>query len=230
MTENEATENERVVSETEPEPTNQKQWHVAVIEDHALVVAGLRDLINTHPNMELIFVSDEIWQLDSRKTEIDLAIVDLGLPKGWVEVADLTPAIDVGVKIVVVTGFAAPRMVRDLYLAGVSDVISKADPPKSLGQALDRILEGDDSMSVGVAAAMANFADQGAPLSNREQQVLALYGSGLKINAVAHQLNVTENTVKEYLKRIRHKLSDVGRPASTQRDLYQEAIREGLIK
>lgn len=206
-----------------------RTWRVAVVEDHALVVAGLRDLIEAHDDMELIFVSDKVWDLDTRRSEIDLAIVDLGLPGGWVEPDDLRSALDAGVRVVIVTGFASPKKVRDLYLAGVSDVVSKADPPEALGDALAKVLSGDESMSIGIAAAMANFSLQGVLLSNREQQVLALYGSGLKINAVAHQLNVTENTVKEYLKRIRHKLSDIGRPAPTQRDLYEEAIREGLI-
>lgn len=213
---------------TQPsEPTS--SWRVAIIEDHALVVAGLQDLIAANPSTELSCTSDDVASLMTRATEVDLAIVDLGLPRGWVTVDDLEPALAQGIKIIVVTGFASPKVVRDLYLAGVTDVVSKADPPEMLTQAIGRVLVGDESMSMGVAAAMANFTEHEALLSNREQQVLALYGSGLKIATVARQIEVTENTVKEYLKRIRIKLAEAGRPAPTQRDIYREAVREGLL-
>lgn len=205
-------------------------WRVAIIEDHALVVAGLRDLINNHPQTELAFTSSDLADLIGRINEVDLAIVDLGLPAGWVAPADIRPIVAAGVKVVIVTGFASPKLVRDLYFAGAVDVVSKADPPETLSGALQRAIAGEETLSAGVAAAIANYSEGQALLSNREQQVLALYGSGIKINTVARKLEVSENTVKEYLKRIRFKLADAGRPAPTQRDLYREAIREGLIQ
>ncbi len=203
---------------------------VAIIEDHALVVAGLKDVIAARENTELCLVSDKIGDLQSRADEIDLALVDLGLASGFVEVEDLVDVLQAGVRIVVVTGFASPKLIHDMYMAGVSDVVSKADPPGVLGKALDRAASGDDSMSPTVAAAMANMSIEESRLSGREQEVLALYGSGLTIAAVARRLEVSDNTVKEYLKRIRLKLAEVGRPAPSQRDMYREAVREGLIK
>lgn len=205
-------------------------WRVAIVEDHTLVVDGLKRMINDRQDMELIWVGDSLRGVGGVTSKIDLAIVDLGLPEGLVGVDELSDLLGNGVKVVVVTGFAAPRLIRELYLAGVSDVVSKADPPDVLKEALDRLVAGDLQISTNVAAALANFGDASPSLSDREQEALALYGSGLTIGSVAKQMMVTENTVKEYLKRIRSKLADVGRPASTQRDLYREAIREGIIK
>lgn len=203
---------------------------VAIIEDHALVVAGLKDVVASRGDMQLNLVSDDIGDLQSCADEVDLALVDLGLASGFIGVDDLRDVIDAGVKVIVVTGFAYPKLIHDLYMAGVVDVVSKAEPPELLSHALDKASVGDDSLSPAVAAAVANISVEDSKLSNREQEVLALYGSGLTIAAVASRLSVTDNTVKEYLKRIRLKLAEVGRPAPSQRDLYREAVREGLIK
>lgn len=205
------------------------EMNVAIIEDHALVVAGLKDVVASRGDMQVTLVSDDLGDLQPRVDEVDLALVDLGLSNGFIGVDDLREIIDAGVKVIVVTGFASPKLIHDLYMAGAVDVVSKADPPEVLSHALDKISVGDDSMSPAVAAAVANTSAIDSKLSSREQEVLALYGSGLTIAAVASRLVVSDNTVKEYLKRIRLKLAEVGRPAPSQRDLYREAVREGLI-
>lgn len=205
------------------------QMSVAIVEDHALVVAGLKDVVASRGDMRVTVVSDNLGDLVPQADEVDLALVDLGLPGGFVAVEELREVINVGISVIVVTGFASPKLIHDLYMAGVIDVVSKADPPEVLSRALDKFSSGDDSMSPAVAAAVANTSAVDSKLSSREREVLALYGSGLTISAVARQLDVSDNTVKEYLKRIRLKLAEVGRPAPSQRDLYREAVREGLI-
>ena len=68
-----------------------------------------------------------------------------------------------------------------------------------------------------------------ANLGPREKQVLSLYAAGLEIPEVAHQLYITENSVKEYLKRIRVKYTQVNRPANNKLDLFRRAIEDGII-
>jgi DNA-binding CsgD family transcriptional regulator len=46
---------------------------------------------------------------------------------------------------------------------------------------------------------------------------------------VAQHLYITENSVKEYLKRIRVKYTQVNRPASNKLDLLRRAIEDGII-
>nr|WP_232531152.1 helix-turn-helix transcriptional regulator [Microlunatus antarcticus] len=68
-----------------------------------------------------------------------------------------------------------------------------------------------------------------ARLSEREREVLVLYVSGLEISQIAQQLFVTENSAREYLRRIRAKYTEVERPASTKVDLLRRAIEDGIV-
>lgn len=68
-----------------------------------------------------------------------------------------------------------------------------------------------------------------AQLGPREKQVLSLYVAGLEIPEVAGTLYITENSVKEYLKRIRVKYTQVNRPANNKLELFRRAIEDGII-
>jgi DNA-binding CsgD family transcriptional regulator len=46
---------------------------------------------------------------------------------------------------------------------------------------------------------------------------------------VAGRLTITENSVKEYLKRIRVKYTNVNRPAASKLDLFRRAIEDGIV-
>ena len=66
-------------------------------------------------------------------------------------------------------------------------------------------------------------------LGPREREVLALYTSGLEVPEVASLLGIAENSVKEYLKRIRVKYTNVDRPAANKLDLFRRAIEDGIV-
>ena len=74
--------------------------------------------------------------------------------------------------------------------------------------------------------------DQGyvaANLGPREREVLALYTGGMEVPEVAERLGIAENSVKEYLKRIRVKYTNVDRPAASKLDLFRRAIEDGIV-
>jgi DNA-binding CsgD family transcriptional regulator len=66
-------------------------------------------------------------------------------------------------------------------------------------------------------------------LSDQERRALQLYASGLKMTAVAHTMNVSPHTAKEYIARVRAKYAAAARPARTKTDLYREAVRDHLL-
>ena len=68
-----------------------------------------------------------------------------------------------------------------------------------------------------------------ARLSDREREVLVLYVSRLEISQIAQQLFVTENSAREYLRRIRAEDTEAERPASTKVDLLRRAIEDGIV-
>lgn len=71
---------------------------------------------------------------------------------------------------------------------------------------------------------------EGSPeLSVQESRVLQLCAEGLKVSAVARRLALSPHTVHTYLRRIRRKFADHGRPVASQLELYRAASDWGLL-
>lgn len=65
-------------------------------------------------------------------------------------------------------------------------------------------------------------------LSNREVSVLRAYTSGLTLDAVARKLGIRQSTARTYLKRVKEKYQQVGRPAYTKLDLAVRVREDNL--
>ncbi len=65
-------------------------------------------------------------------------------------------------------------------------------------------------------------------LSDREISVLRAYTSGLTLDAVARQLGIQQSTARTYLKRVKEKYQQVGRPAYTKLDLALRVREDNL--
>lgn len=203
---------------------------IALVEDHALVRESMQSLLDRRDDFTVCWTGDSIRALLERWPAPQVVLLDLELNGEIVTVKDAQRIMEYGAQIVVVTGNTSPASFRELIYAGVHSVVAKSEPFGFLVDVIQRAGNGDEWTTREVAAALVGSdLPTAIGLSSQELRVLQLYASGLKIDAVAEQLNVSTNTVKGYLKRLRRKLSDAGRPAPTQRDLYAEARRQGIL-
>lgn len=203
---------------------------IALIDDHALVSAGVRTLLQSDETFEVIWTGTTVDDFLAAAPAADIVLLDLVLETGTSTPEDVEAIRARGCVVIIVTAFPTHTAVRELILAGAQTVFPKSQSPEELLAILVTATTDDDEISPLVAAAFAN-CDQTADieLSPQERRVLALYGSGLKIVSVARHLNVSENTVKEYLRRVRRKLADTNHHAPTQLDLNREARRLGVL-
>lgn len=203
---------------------------VALIEDHALVREGIERALNEVEGIDVVWSADSPQQyLDSGITA-DVALLDLDFADGLVSPATVDRILDSGTKVLVVTANPTAPVVRDLVLRGIHGVIPKTQSTPTVINALLKISDGEYWTTRELAGALANAEPADIDeLSDQERRAIRLYASGLKISEVASHMGVSPNTVKSYLKRARAKLALGGRPTSTQRDLYAEAVRQGII-
>lgn len=203
---------------------------VALVDDHALVREGLERALRDSTAIEVVWTGDDPHQLLASNCAVDVVLLDLELNGELVTVDIVTSLVSNGAKVLIVTAHTRSPLIRDLVFAGAHGLISKSESSQSVIKAIDKVNAGEYWTTRELAGALANAepADVAA-LSDQERRALRLYASGLKIAAVADQMNVSPNTVKGYLKRARGKLALSGRPTSTQRDLYEEARRQGII-
>src|SRR5215470_18702678 len=77
------------------------------------------------------------------------------------------------------------------------------------------------------------FATDDAPdrpaLSAQETRTLRLYATGMPIKSVARRLSISEETAKQYVRRVREKYAQANRAAPTKLDLYYRAVEDGHL-
>lgn len=202
---------------------------VALVDDHPVVLQGLADLISRELGVRIVHRGPTIDLVLTLRPPADLVLLDLDLGGGrMARVEDVGRLMDAGSRVLVVSAMASQATVRAMIRAGVSGVVSKSEPPEVLLEAVRCVL--DEGSWTGPEVASAIAADPIRPsLSLQEERVLVLYASGLKVDAVARRTELAPGTVKTYVKRIRAKYAQAGRPAPSKTDLYREARRDGLI-
>lgn len=213
-----------------PQPTR-----VVIVDDHEVVRIGLASSINRFGPTTGITVVAEARSVEELRAVLarvrcDVVVLDLALGDGS------DPAETVGWLVgrrqpVLIYSIADdPRSVRRTLAAGAQGLSRKSEP---IRETLDKILllaAGQTLVSPDILAAIDG--DRGfveAKLSAREREVLVLYVSGLEVPQIAQRIYLTENSAKEYLRRIRLKYTGVERPAGSKVDLLRRAIEDGIV-
>ena len=114
--------------------------------------------------------------------------------------------------------------------AGAAGYVLKSEPTAQVREAIKAVAEGKDWISPRLAYI---FATDDAPdrpeLSPQETRALGLYATGLPMKAVARRMNISEQTTKQYVGRVREKYARTGRAAPTKIDLYYRAVEDGHL-
>ncbi|MFT4122585.1 MAG: response regulator transcription factor [Microbacteriaceae bacterium] len=203
---------------------------VALVDDHEIVRVGIAELLAAHPSVRVVASTSTVSELFALDARPQLVVLDLRLSDGSTPGENVAAIRDHGLDALVLTGGDDPRLVRSAARAGVLGVIRKAAPASEIVEALLRAGSGETVATTDWAAALdadTDFAD--ARLSTRERQILALYASGEKAQAVASKTGLSRDTVSNYISRIRVKYANVGRPAYTKVDLHRRAVEDGLM-
>ena len=145
-----------------------------------------------------------------------------------VDVAVVEALLKAGLRIVVLTGLASPPLVRRIVKAGVTGIVGKRDSEEDLLTAVRAVLHGEEWMTSELAGIIAG--DPRRPqLSVQEERALVLYATGLTIEQVAGSMNISRETAKQYLERVKKKYTAAGVTVRNQLDFGRIAWTEGLV-
>ena len=210
-----------------------KPIRVLIVDDHALVRKGLRALISTKPDIEVIGEAadgDEAVQ-QTRTLQPDVILLDLVMPRkdGIAAIQEITQE-NPQARILVLTSFAEDERVFAAIKAGALGYLLKDSLPAELVQAIGDVYRGELSLSPSIALKLVRELHRPAdlpltpkPLTGRESEVLKLVAQGLSNQEIADNLIISERTVGAHISTILSKLHLANR---TQAALY--ALREGL--
>jgi DNA-binding NarL/FixJ family response regulator len=201
---------------------------ILLVDDHALVRAGLKRLLATLPVGEILEAADGRDALALlRARRVALVILDLNLPGlGGLEL--LRRMIQAGAgPILVLTMHAEPLYAKRALDAGAAGYMTKNASPEELLTAVRRVTGGGRYVEAELAQALAAPGAGGRQaldnLSARELEIMRLLAKGSSLAEIAAAVGVGYKTVANNCGQIKSKLG-VSRTA----DLVRLAIETGV--
>ena len=210
---------------------------IGLVEDHESVAIGLGAMLGPQPDLTLVATAGTVAGLLADpecllgdRWSLDLVVLDLRLADDSVPEDNVRALRENGVEVLVFTGADNAYLVRSAARAGVLGVLRKSEDVAAVVAAVRRAASGEQVVTTDWAAAIDGDPQlSSVGLSPRQEEVLTLYASGEKASRVARLTGLSEQTVNDYLGRIRQKYSDAGRPAPTKTDLYKRAVEDGWL-
>jgi DNA-binding NarL/FixJ family response regulator len=182
---------------------------VVLVDDHRMVVLGLRTLFHNRPEVEVVaFAHDADEAIAAcREKRPGVAVLDVALEGSPVDGFELCRRLRVelpDVEVVFYTGVDELGLAERAFAAGAKGVVSKGDSAADLLKAVLLASRGRTYTSPGFAARAdgRDFDD----LSPKQLAALRLLAQGLERKQIAEAMGIGEETVKSHLSEVRRKL------------------------
>ena len=207
---------------------------ILVVDDHAIVRRGLKELLTDEPDISVFEAGDaETASELIRKNTWDLIVLDLDLPgKSGLQLLDEVKRDPRSIPVLVLSVYPEEQFAVRTLRAGAAGFMSKDAAAEDLVAAIRRILGGGKHISQTVAELLLSQAapdsdTQISPhekLSDREFQILRLFGSGKTVSGIARELSISIPTVSTYRARILEKMD-----LKTTAELIRYAVQNRLV-
>jgi two-component system invasion response regulator UvrY len=202
---------------------------VLVVEDHAIVRAGIRRLLGERGDIEVFEAATgeaALEEIAGRK--FALVILDLNLPGlAGLELLRRIVRQTPGVPVMIFSQHTEAIYATRALETGARGFVSKNATPEELLAAIETILGGGTAIEKDVAAEMAlhDLAEDAylRPLTERDLEILRLLSDGDSLSEIADKLGIAYKTVANTLSRIKEKLG-VGQTS----ELIRIAVGRGL--
>jgi two-component system response regulator NreC len=190
---------------------------VLIADDHAIVRAGLRSLLNAEPSLKLVGeAASGTEAIDlAKKTLPDILVVDLSMPDlDGISVTQNVKAFLPNAHILILTVHEDEALMREAIKAGASGYILKHAAEEELISAINIVLRGDvyidptlvKSMLVKDISKENSKTDMGESLTPREIEILKLIVQGYTNRGIGEKLHISVRTVEGHRANITEKL------------------------
>ena len=213
----------------------QTMIRIAIVDDHAMVRAGLRQFFAEQPDFSVVAeAADGRGALDIVRTaEIDVILLDIGMPdQSGVDALQSIKARFPELPIVIFSGFPEAHYATTLLRQGASGYLNKDCDPGEIVNAIRTVHRGRKYISPAVAEQLAQDLAGGegghAPherLSDRELQVFLRLAQGETVGQLALALCLSVKTISTYRSRVMEKMQ-----LASNSELTHYALTRGLIR
>jgi DNA-binding NarL/FixJ family response regulator len=210
-----------------------KKTTIVLVDDHAVVRAGVRRLLEQEPLFEVIGEAEsgeKAYQIFG-ELKPDVMVMDLSMPgMGGLEAIRRILMRYEKAKILVLSMHEDLSFANQALKLGAKGYLTKNTLADDLVKSIETVTQGDVFLSDEIAKKMAMQSISGNQdpvheLSAREFEIFRLLAEGLDIDAIASTLNISSKTVSNYQTMIKQKLN-----INTPIELIRYAIKVGVIK
>jgi DNA-binding NarL/FixJ family response regulator len=210
-----------------------KKINIILVDDHAVVRAGVRRLLEQEPLFDVIGEAEsgeKAYQLFGELNP-DVMVMDLSMPgMGGLEAIRRILMRNEKAKILVLSMHEDLSFANQALKLGAKGYLIKNTLGDDLVKAIEAISQGDIFLSDEIAKKIAVSSIDGGQdpihdLSAREFEIFRLLAEGFEVDAIATTLNISSKTVSNYQTMIKQKLN-----IHTPVELIRYAIKTGVIK
>lgn len=212
---------------------------VLLADDHTIVRQGLRALLDSQEDIEVVGEAEDGRQAFEKTKELipDIVVIDITMPNlNGIEATRQIKKLNPEIKVLVLTVHDNEEYIHQILQAGASGYLLKESAVTDLVSAINAVKKGGIFLSPAISKVVVKdyirHAEEGTGdfdslniLTNREREVLQLIAEGHTNREVAHLLKLSVKTVDVHRSHIMEKLNihDVT-------GLVKYSIRKGLIK
>jgi len=193
-----------------------RKIRVFLLDDHEIVRRGLRELLESGGDIEVVGESGLAKEATARIPALrpDVAVLDGRLPDGsGIDVCRDVRSVDPNIKALILTSYDDDDALFSAIMAGAAGYVLKQVRGSDLLETVRRVAEGQSMLDPGVTSQVLERLRRGpdtsdalAVLTDRERQILELIGEGLTNRQIGERIFLAEKTIKNYVSSLLAKL------------------------
>jgi len=203
---------------------------ILICDDHPVVRSGLRGMINSQPDLEVVAEAAEGSEAVALTDRFgpDVVLMDLRMP--GMDGVTATAGIKAGhpdTNVLILTTYDTDADILRALEKGATGFLLKDEREDRIFDAIREAARGKSALAPGVASRLVERlrGDADARVSDREIEILMLVAQGQSNREIARQLHISDSTVKAHMLHIFDKLGVTDRTAAVT-----TALRRGIIR
>lgn len=207
---------------------------LAIIDDHAVVLDGLKTMLTAFENLEIVFTTQSGKALlEYFQTDVpDVLLMDIQMPEiSGIDLCKQVVQQHADIKVIAFSSFDDSTYVKQIFRSGAKGYLIKNSDKHTIVKAIETVMEGEEYVDDTIKKLLLEESITGqrrsifeVPLTKREKEIVKLVAEGLSSQQIADKLFISLRTVETHRLNINQKL-DVKNTAG----LIKEAMKRGLI-
>lgn len=197
----------------------EKKTKILLVDDHEVVLVGLKTLLKHNPQFEVVgeALSAAEGVEKALALEPDVVVMDIRMPDGsGIEACREIKAHKPEINIIMLTSYADDEAVMASIMAGAAGYVLKEIGGQALVNAIETVSRGQGLLDPKITQKVLAKMKQGSgkeiqpeleKLTAQEIKILVLMADGKTNKEIAETIFLSENTVRNYVSNILHKLN-----------------------